>query len=150
MKKVKLPIELVPKSSHYNNLRKILKASQWKKLREIIIPPLSNKCQICGTNKSKRSLDLHEVWSYDINTGIQKLERLEGLCLHCHEVKHFYFAKLQGNEKRARERLKKINNFSEEELYEYELETHLNYLKRSQFEWTLDINLINNYLEKPI
>ena len=143
MKKMKLEIELVPDSCHYINLRSILKQSEWRKLRSIIIPKLDNKCEICSGHSYGRSLDLHEVWSY--NDGVQKLERLEGLCVFCHEVRHFYLAKIRGHEKRARERLKKINGLNDLEVFEYEQEVHRNYLINSSREWDIDISLLEKY-----
>jgi len=139
-----LEIELVPQSSHYNNLRKMLTATQWKKLRSKIIPPLENKCVICKGSSRGRSLDLHEVWEYDRSTGVQKLVRLEGLCASCHECKHFYFTKMRGNEKRARERLQRLNHLSDIQMHEYELKVHREYLLNSSINWTLDVSLIDN------
>ena len=140
--KFRLPIELVPQSSHYNNLRKILTAYEWKVLRDKIIPRLDNKCEICGGKSKSRSLDLHEVWDYDKKLGIQKLVRLEGLCSFCHEVKHFYLAKIMGHEKRARKRLNKINGFSEKEGSLYEKLIHMEYCERSLITWQLDISFL--------
>ena len=140
-----LPIEIVPMSSHYNNLRKILSSSQWNKLRKIIIPPLNNQCEICGGKSPNRGLDLHEVWEYNLNTRIQKLIRLEGLCIYCHEVKHYYLAQIKGNHHRARRRLMKINNWDATIANEYELFIHNNFLIRSEIEWELDISLIQDF-----
>jgi hypothetical protein len=140
-----LPIEVVPTSSHYNNLRKMLKQYQWTKLRKIIIPPLDNKCIICGGQSYNRQLDLHEVWEYDCNTGIQKLIDLQGLCTSCHNVKHYYLSSMRGNYDIVSKRLKEINNFSDKELIEYELFINNLFKKRSLIDWKLDVSLIENY-----
>lgn len=143
---LKLEIELVPQSSHYNNLRYLITKSEWNKLRKEIIPPLDNKCEICGgKSPGKRSLDLHEVWEYDLKTNKQKLKSLQGLCIYCHEVKHFYLAKINNKEKRARKRLIKINNLTEEECNFYEYFIHQQFLERSQFNWTLDNSLLKKF-----
>lgn len=149
---MKLEIELVPTTSHFNNLRSEVTATAWKKLRTKYLTPLNNCCEICGGSSPKRGLDLHEVWSYTIvdsdnnqdglaeRRGIQKLERLEGLCMYCHEVKHYYLSHLRGFGDRARSRLQKINGLTDKELYEYELLVHKDFVERSSVEWKIDLN----------
>jgi hypothetical protein len=140
-----LAIEIVPISSHYNNLRSILKKYQWAKLRKIVIPPLNNKCCICGGKSPNRQLDLHEVWEYNNQTQIQKLVTLQGLCIYCHEVKHYYLANIKGNYNRARNRLMRINQWNDEICNLYEEYIHSEFLKRNEIEWKLDISLIDKY-----
>lgn len=140
---MKLEIELVPTTSHFNNLRSEVTATAWKKLRIKYLTPLNNCCEICGGSSPKRGLDLHEVWSYTIvdqYSGIQRLERLEGLCMYCHEVKHYYLTHLRGFGDRARSRLQKINGLTDKELYEYELLVHKDFVERSSVEWKIDLN----------
>lgn len=142
---MKLEIELVPTTSHFNNLRSEVTATAWKKLRVKYLTPLNNCCEICGGSSHKRGLDLHEVWSYtivdlELKIGIQKLEKLEGLCMYCHEVKHYYLSYLRGFGERARSRLQKINELTDKELFEYELLVHKNFVERSLVEWKIDLN----------
>jgi hypothetical protein len=108
------------------------------------LPKLNNKCEICGGNSPGRGLDLHEVWSYDIKTKTQKLERLEGLCIYCHEAKHYFLAHIKGNGERAKKRIKKINGFSELDMYKYEDKVQREFELISQLEWSLDISLIKD------
>jgi hypothetical protein len=139
---MKLEIELVPESSHFKNLRSELTTTQWSKLRKKYLPE-NGKCEICGGVSPGRGLDLHEVWSYTIldkEYGIQRLERLEGLCMYCHEVKHYYLANLRGFGERARNRLKKINKLSYNEVLEYENKVHTLFLIRSKIKWSIDFN----------
>jgi len=143
-KSLLLPIEVVPQSSHYNNLRYMMSSYQWSKLRKLIIPALNNKCIICSGSSHNRSLDLHEVWSYDMETSVQKLVALEGLCTHCHDVKHYYLSNMKGKYKKVRNRLKKINNFTNKEVYEYELYTRTMFNIRSKMEWKLDVSFIED------
>ncbi len=145
--KLKLPIEIVPESSHNKNLRYILSKKQWEQLRKIILTPLDNKCEICGSSSPNRGLDLHEVWDYNIKTAEQKLIRLEGLCIYCHEVKHYFLANMRGNYDRARNRLQSINNFTNKEVQEYEQFIINSFKENSKIiNWNLNIDLINQLI----
>ncbi len=139
---LKLPIEVVPESSHYKNLRYMLSKKEWETLRKKILTPLNNKCEICGDSSPNRGLDLHEVWFYDRNTSEQKLVKLEGLCIYCHEVKHYFLANMKGNYSRARNRLQKINNFSNKQVDEYEEYIVNNFKENSLYTWSLNVDFL--------
>lgn len=144
--KLKLPIEIVPESSHNKNLRYILSKKQWEQLRKIVLTPLDNKCEICGFSSPNRGLDLHEVWEYNKQTAEQKLVKLEGLCIYCHEVKHYFLANMRGYYDRARNRLQKINNFSDKEVLDYEAYIVNDFKENSKIKsWNLNIDLVKKF-----
>lgn len=139
---LKLPIEVVPESSHYKNLRYMLSKKEWESLRKKILTPLNNKCEICGDSSPNRGLDLHEVWCYNKDTSEQKLVKLEGLCIYCHEVKHYFLANMKGNYHRARNRLQQINCFTNRQADEYEEYVIKNYKENSLYTWSLNIDFL--------
>jgi hypothetical protein len=61
-KKLKLKIELVPKTSWYNNLRNLLPRSVWDKIRKETFDYYNHKCGICG---AEGKLNCHEIWEFD-------------------------------------------------------------------------------------
>ncbi len=91
MRKLKLVIDLVPKTCWYSNLRKEMPRSKWDKLRKQVYDKAGNACEICG---SKRKLNCHELWKYDDKKRIQKLKGFRALCNMCHFVAHFGFAEI--------------------------------------------------------
>jgi len=74
---MKLEIELVPSTSWYSNLRKVLTIPEWTKLREEAYARSNYVCSICG---NKGVLHAHEEWVYDDNQKIQTLDKIVALC----------------------------------------------------------------------
>lgn len=59
---LKLPVELVPESQWYKNLRKQVRPGVWGKLRKEIYAQAGYKCQVCG---AEGKLHCHEKWEFD-------------------------------------------------------------------------------------
>ena len=91
-KKIKLTVELVPKTCHYSNVRTTLKPKDWDKIRFISYEKAGNKCEICGQTGIeqgyKHNVECHEIWHYDDVNHIQKLKGVISFCPLCHQVKH--------------------------------------------------------------
>ncbi len=140
--KTKLTIELVPKTAWNINVRSEVSKEQWNILRKKTYQSANYKCEICSGKGSKWPVECHEIWSYDENTKIQKLERLIALCPNCHLVKHYGRAEATGDGQKALKHLMKINQWTKHdaELYiEYVFEL---WMKRSQHKWTLDLSFL--------
>ncbi len=45
---LKLTIELVPTTSWYDNLRKVIPISEWDKLRKRVYAQYGHRCGVCG------------------------------------------------------------------------------------------------------
>lgn len=88
-RELKLTAELVPKTSWYNNMRKIVPPPEWDKIRRKTYAEYGHRCGICG---SGGRLNCHEIWCYDDHQHTQKLEGFVALCDLCHHVKHIGFA----------------------------------------------------------
>lgn len=78
-----LKITNMPPSLFFINLR-IKQPHVWKLIREKLLKK-HDKCVICG---KKNDLHIHEEWSYDLNTGIAKIEELKPICELCHSIIH--------------------------------------------------------------
>lgn len=81
----------------------------WDLLRRASYQKANYLCECCGEKGSQHPVEFHEIWLYDDKLKIQKLGGLISLCPPCHQVKHFGFACLQGNELNVREHLQKVN-----------------------------------------
>jgi hypothetical protein len=141
-KKLKLKIELVPKTSWYNNLRNLLPRSLWDKIRKETFDYYNHKCGICG---AEGKLNCHEIWEFDDKNHIQKLRGFSALCDMCHYVKHFGFAtkvlipegKL--DYKKLVEHFVKVNNCDEKTFSEHVKESFEEWRRRSKHKWYVDL-----------
>lgn len=84
MSKIKLSIELIPKTCHFSNVRTSIKKEEWDKIRFLSYENAKHKCEICGNNGLKQGfkhrIECHEIWHYDDTTKTQKLIGLISLC----------------------------------------------------------------------
>ena len=77
------------------------------------------RCETCG-GKPDAPLHCHEVWSYDDQRGVQKLERLKCLCPRCHEATHPGHANIKGRGAEALEWLMQVNDWPEPVARDYQ------------------------------
>ena len=86
------PISPVPLPLWGANLRKIMKQSEWKKLRKNLIEERGMKCETCGKAIEKSGgIKAHEDWVYDISKSpaVAHLTKITLSCWHCHSIEHF-------------------------------------------------------------
>lgn len=144
--KLKLSIELIPKTCHFSNVRTMVSSSEWDKLRFATYKKANNKCEICGdvgTNQGyKHMVECHEIWEYDDINKIQKLIGLVSLCVICHQVKHIGRAMMIGKEKICYMQLAKVNKWNLEQVKQHILESFQKHKERSKYKWTLDISIL--------
>jgi len=89
----KVQIQLIPETSWYYNLRKVLPKEEWDKLRKQVYAYYQYQCSGCGQGNVQ--LHAHEVWKFDMRSKTQKLVRLVALCELCHAVEHIGHTELQ-------------------------------------------------------
>ncbi len=146
-KNIKLVIELVPKKCWFSNVRTTVKTKEWDKIRKISYENANMRCEICKSNGHiqgyRNFLECHEIWEYDDENHIQKLVGVISLCVMCHKVKHFGMARAMGYEQDCFDHLAKVNKWSQEEINLHIIESFEIYKKRSQFEWSLDLSILN-------
>ena len=80
---------MVPRTSWYVNLRKMLPRAEWDRLRKRVYAQYGHRCAIC---KGQGRLSCHEIWQYDDTSHIQRLAGFAALCSPCHHIKHLGFA----------------------------------------------------------
>jgi HNH endonuclease len=146
MGKIKLEIELIPKTCHYQNARNVLKASQWDTVRRYTYQKAHHVCEICkkGGHQQgyKNNLECHEIWEFDKKTRTQKLAGLIALCPLCHQTKHFGLASIMGKQSQVIQQLMKINKWDFKDVMEHVAKTTTECEERSQYEWKLDLTIL--------
>lgn len=145
--KPKLAIELVPLGNWRQNVRTICPDKVWDRLRRITYKRAHYRCQICGESGIDQGwewpVECHEIWVFDDERKIQKLDGLIALCPLCHEVKHIgRTAKVQGQEglQRALLRLTRVNDWTKEQVQDHLKQAFADWERRSQESYTLDIS----------
>ena len=140
---------MVPKTSWYNNLRKLLSVSEWDKLRRTSYEEAAHFCSICGDTGINQGynhrLECHETWKYQniiggsINkTYIQTLDSINALCPMCHLAKHMGFDSVNNKQQEATLHYAKINKITINEAYEDIESAFKEWDLRSLFKWKLD------------
>ncbi len=95
MANLKLTIELVPSTSWYENMRKVMSQRDWDILRKKTYADYGHKCGIC---EATGRLNCHELWEFDDQKQVQTLKGFVALCDLCHHVKHIGFAGILARE----------------------------------------------------
>lgn len=134
-----LIIEMVPQTSWGANLRRVLKRSQWDKLRRKVYLQAGNKCVICDGVGPRHPVECHEVWDYDDEALVQTLMGMEALCPACHEVKHFGRTLEVGNGGRAAHHLMNVNGWDRDQTNQHIHDAFTVWNYRSHKEWTLNL-----------
>jgi 5-methylcytosine-specific restriction endonuclease McrA len=151
---MKLTIELVPKTCWYTNVRSNVSKSEWDVIRKHCYEKSNHICEICGdtgfNQGARHAVECHEIWSYDDNNFIQKLEGLISLCPMCHKTKHVGLAQMNGQLDRVAKHLSKVNNIKLKESYDYIDESFKIWSDRSKFEWEINIKYLDTYLPNKL
>ena len=84
-----LTIELVPRNSWGDNLRRVVGRQTWDQIRRAAYRASGYRCAICGATGQ---LSCHERWAYDDERGQQTLLGFLALCRMCHWVQHIGLA----------------------------------------------------------
>jgi len=140
---MKLSIELVPKTSWYNNLRDILTSSEWEQCKKYSKQQSNGVCIICGGKGEQWATECHEEWKYDDKTNIQSLSNILALCPKCHLVKHIGYAQISGKYKIAFEQFKKINEIKNNSIANDYIEGVFElWSRRSSKKWKVNISYL--------
>jgi len=143
----KLKFELVPDGCWYSNLRAILSKKQWDFLKAYAKEQSGGKCAICGRKTDR--LDAHEVWSYDRENAVQKLEDVISVCKDCHSVIHIGRTQLKGDEERAEKHYMKVNGCSYAEYRKALGDANDEHRKNNLVsEWKLDLSYLKKFIEE--
>ena len=142
---MKLTIELVPSSSWFNNVRAVVTRAQWDSIRKRVYSAAYDTCQICGGVGKKHPVECQEIWNYDDNKLVQKLEGMIALCPSCHMVKHIGLAQLQDKGEQALKHLMKVNGLDRKRAEKYIADAFSTWAMRSGKSWKLDLSSLAEY-----
>ncbi|OBS10267.1 type IV secretion system DNA-binding domain-containing protein [Acidihalobacter prosperus] len=145
-----LSLELIPATCAGENLRHILTADQWQRLQKRTAAEAGGVCEICGGVGDKWPVETHEVWSYDDQAKVQKLERLQALCPSCHQAKHLGHAAQKGQEQEAMKRLAELNQWDAETARKYIDQEMKICRERSRHKWTQDLQILESKYDLKI
>lgn len=143
---LKLKIELVPRPCWGNNLREQLTDFEWDIIRHVVYARAGGACQICDTKSTK--LHAHESWEYDEARKTQKLVGLIGICVRCHEVKHYGRSEVVGRGPEAKAWFCKVNGITEEDAAMFIASAWGDWLIRNGIKkWKLDTHYLKEFME---
>ena len=148
---MKLNIELVPSTVWESSLYRLLPKTVWNTIRNEHIERHGRKCQICG--ETRGIMNLHEIWKYDDDKHIQKLEDFILLCRMCHHVKHIGFAGILASQgkldyHKVIEHFCKVNTCNRQEFEEHKAAAFEIWSIRSFDEWQQDFGEYEKFIEK--
>lgn len=148
---LKLTIELVPRTSWYDNMRKVMRPAQWDKLRKRVYAEYAYICAICGAAEGR--LNCHEIWEYDDNNHEQRLKGFVALCNMCHFVKHIGLTGIFGQEgkvdyEKVVEHFMKVNGCDRETFEQHRHKAFEQWRERSKFSWRVDLGEYESLVEK--
>jgi len=142
---LRLSVELIPQTTWGDNLRSLLTHEQWNVLRRAVYARADYICEICSSKSIQ--VHCHEVWSYDDNTHTQRLIGLRCLCWECHAATHMH-SETGGSFYEDLEHYARINGVTVQDARNTVLEAYKQFRERSNHEWTLDTNWLNDYLQR--
>jgi hypothetical protein len=138
---MRLEIEIVPKSSHYQNMRKVLSKDAWDLLRRSIYRKYNYRCGVCN---AKGRMNCHEIWEYDDTRGVQTLKGYEALCDMCHHVRHIGYASVLASQgkldyEKVVQHFCKVNKCKREKFDEHVNKAYKIGKERSALKWRVDM-----------
>lgn len=147
---LQLTIELVPATSWYANLRKILPTKEWDKIRKSVYAEYGHKCGICG---AAGRLECHELWEYDDENHVQTLRGFIALCPLCHRVKHIGLTEIHAAEglidyEEVVQHFMKVNECDRGTFEQHRKQAFEQWKQRSQHQWKIDLGPYQSIVEE--
>ena len=139
-----LTVELIPSTSWFSNVRSHLPEDEWDLVRRAVYRRSRYRCEVCGGRGDKHPVECHEVWVYDDERHVQRLERLVALCPACHRVKHLGLASVNGRYDEALAHLAGVNGWTPGEAERYAQAAFARWEERSRHEWTVDLGMLES------
>lgn len=143
-RKRKLCFQVIPDGCWKVNLHELLPKSAWDHIKKDVKTRAAGKCEIC--KKDCARLDAHEVWSYDVKRGVQKLENIVAICRDCHDSIHINRSYLVGRGEKAEDNYMKVNGVSYAEMKaDLKAANEKNAERNAVSEWKLDLSYLKRY-----
>jgi len=147
---MKLTIELVPETSWYSNMRKVMTKEDWDILRKQVYKKYNWRCGVCD---DIGMMNCHEIWEYDDVAHIQYLRGFIALCTMCHHCKHIGLAGILADQGRLdyteiENHFCKVNKCTHAQMDEEVREAFELWDRRSNHTWFINFgeyeNLVSN------
>jgi len=149
---LKLTIELVPATSYYDNVRKIISERDWNQIRSRCYTQSGFQCDVCYDNGidqgRKQKVCCHEIWHYDDKTHTQRLVGFTSLCPLCHQVKHAGLANLNNKIDQVISQLEEVNEMTKEDAENYLVDCFAQHKYRSRFDWNVDVTYLYQFISE--
>jgi hypothetical protein len=146
---LKLTVEMVPSSTWYNNMRKVVSQETWDTIRRSVYREYGYRCGICGT---KGRMNCHERWDYNDATHVQTLLGFVALCDLCHWVKHFGLAQISPDRVRIDDvvgHFMRVNTCDKATCDRHLDEYTKVWQERSKHEWMVDLGQYVSMADEP-
>lgn len=128
-------IDLIPTSQWGKSLANRLPRTHWQRIRKRELARANNKCELCGST----GFICHELWSFDVETKIQKLVGYKIICDKCDLVMHLGRANATGKQDDAIRQLAKLSGIrSAPELERLWHSIFDEWEERSKIKWKID------------
>jgi hypothetical protein len=147
-------VDLIPSTSWFRNVRAVVSARDWERIRQMVYRRAGMRCEACGATKDKtrcRWLECHERWAYrapaGAASGVQALRRLICLCTDCHSCTHWGYLAVTGGpeaEQAAFGHLMAVTGMSAQQAGEHVDAAFELWAVRSQRDWAVDLSLISD------
>jgi hypothetical protein len=133
-------VDLIPETSWFTNVRSAVDPADWDRLRRHVYRRAGHCCETCGATRCR--LEAHERFTYDAQTGIQRLVRLVCLCDWCHTATHMGMAGVRGVRTEAMVHLMAVTGMSAVAADEHVGEAFARWERRSARPWHVDLSVI--------
>ena len=148
---LKLTIELVPSTVWESSLYRLMTKEAWNSIRDGFIRENGRRCQVCG--ETNGIMNLHEIWNYDDEEHVQKLEGFILLCRMCHHVKHIGLAGILASEGKLNYddvigHFCKVNNCSKRDFEKHKKDSFEAWNKRSKHQWKQDLGKYKEFIKQ--
>ena len=137
----------MPRTTFEQNVRSLVKRSEWNRIRKAVYKRAGYVCEICGGVGKRHPVEAHEVWEYDWSSMEQRLVGLQALCPACHRVKHLGFSFAKGFKWPAIQQLCNVNQWTKKEALEYIDKVFQDWELRSAYNWTVNIEYLKEAVE---
>ncbi|ABY33893.1 MAG TPA: HNH endonuclease [Chloroflexus aurantiacus] len=146
---LRLVIELVPSTSWYANMRKVLPRKVWDNIRKSVYAEYGHRCGICGATGR---LECHERWEYDDEKHIQTLRGFIALCPLCHRVKHIGLAGIHAAKgivdyEKVAQHFMNVNRCDRDTFEQHKKQAFAQWRQRSRYQWQIDFGPYQSIVE---
>lgn len=143
-----LQIELVPKRAWGHNLRALIPATQWDKIKNAVFEQAGFHCEICHGQGQRHPVECHERWTFDESKRLQRLDGLIALCPRCHLAKHLGFAMRNRSPEdfdKIMAHLARVNGIGRDEADKYVEWVFAIQRRRANMAWVMDLRWLERH-----